>query len=157
MTTDEAVDRLLNGESFIQHHIDDEGGVLFDKYLSEFDDDFIRRVSESVNGSPSNWLIPAKYLDMDIEQHVLSQCNTSQEIERVKTELSLFRHYELFPLLKACVYLVDLAKTKDIIMGVGRGSSVCCYTLYLIGIHKIDSIRYDLPLTDFFKKIPQEI
>jgi DNA polymerase III alpha subunit len=34
---------------------------------------------------------------------------------------------------------------------VGRGSSVASYVLFLIGVHKIDPIKYELPIEEFFK------
>jgi DNA polymerase III alpha subunit len=48
-------------------------------------------------------------------------------------------------------YLVDTLRKNKIIWGVGRGSSVASYVLYLIGVHKVDSIKYNLPIEEFFK------
>jgi DNA polymerase III alpha subunit len=42
-------------------------------------------------------------------------------------------------------------RENDIVWGVGRGSSVASYTLYLIGVHKIDSIKYELDINEFLK------
>jgi DNA polymerase III alpha subunit len=39
----------------------------------------------------------------------------------------------------------------DIIWGVGRGSSVASYVLYIIGIHRINSIQYDLDYKEFLR------
>jgi DNA polymerase III alpha subunit len=57
----------------------------------------------------------------------------------------------MIDVLKAMKYMVDVLKSNNVVWGVGRGSSVSSYCLYLIGIHKIDSVKYDLPITDFFK------
>ena len=35
--------------------------------------------------------------------------------------------------------------------GVGRGSSVASYILYLIGVHRIDSIKYNLDWKEFLR------
>ena len=48
-------------------------------------------------------------------------------------------------------YVVDTLRDNNIVWGVGRGSSVSSYVLYLIGIHKIDSVKYALPIDEFFK------
>jgi DNA polymerase III alpha subunit len=48
-------------------------------------------------------------------------------------------------------YLVDFMRENKIVWGVGRGSSVASYVLYLIGVHKIDSIQYDLDWTEFLR------
>jgi len=34
---------------------------------------------------------------------------------------------------------------------VGRGSSVSSYILYLIGIHRVDSLRYGFSISDYLK------
>jgi DNA polymerase III alpha subunit len=49
-------------------------------------------------------------------------------------------------------YIVDTLRKNQIVWGVGRGSSVASYALYLIGVHKIDSVKYDLPIGEFFKE-----
>jgi DNA polymerase III alpha subunit len=48
-------------------------------------------------------------------------------------------------------YLVDAMRENKIVWGVGRGSSVASYVLYLIGVHRIDSIKYDLDIKEFLK------
>ncbi len=42
-------------------------------------------------------------------------------------------------------------RDNEVIWGVGRGSSVASYVLYLIGIHKVDSMYYDLPINEFLR------
>ena len=42
-------------------------------------------------------------------------------------------------------------KENKIVWGVGRGSSVASYVLYLLGIHKIDSIQYRLDWKEFIR------
>jgi DNA polymerase III alpha subunit len=49
------------------------------------------------------------------------------------------------------IYLVDFMRENDIVWGVGRGSSVASYVLYLIGVHKIDSLYYDLDIAEFLR------
>ena len=48
-------------------------------------------------------------------------------------------------------YLVDTMREHNIVWGVGRGSSVASYCLYLLGVHKIDSIKYELDIREFLK------
>jgi DNA polymerase III alpha subunit len=87
---------------------------------------------------------------MDIEQFLVDQC-PKQNYERLVDELVLFRQYNMIAVLKYCKYLVDTMRKHNIIWGVGRGSSVASYVLYLIGIHKIDSIKYNLDIREFLK------
>ena len=49
------------------------------------------------------------------------------------------------------MYFVELMRENDVVMGVGRGSSVDSYVLYLLGVHKIDSIKYNLDYREFFR------
>jgi DNA polymerase III alpha subunit len=49
------------------------------------------------------------------------------------------------------IYLVDVMRENSVVWGVGRGSSVASYVLYLIGVHKIDSVKYNLDFKEFFK------
>jgi DNA polymerase III alpha subunit len=38
-----------------------------------------------------------------------------------------------------------------VLWGVGRGSSVASYCLYILGVHKVDSIKYELDIHEFLK------
>lgn len=98
-----------------------------------------------------NWNMPQEYKDLDIAQWVLERCETDVQRQRVGEELLLYLDRDLFPLLQYLKYLVDTMRSNNIVWGVGRGSSVASYVLFLIGIHKIDSIFYDLDIKDFLR------
>ena len=53
--------------------------------------------------------------------------------------------------LRYMVYLVNFMRENNIVWGVGRGSSVASYVLYLIGVHRIDSIQYGLDWREFLR------
>jgi len=55
------------------------------------------------------------------------------------------------PLLKWMKYFVDTCRTNRVVWGVGRGSSVASYVLYLIGVHRIDSMKYNLDWQEFLR------
>ena len=95
--------------------------------------------------------MPQDYKDMDIAKWIIEQCKTQPELQRVAEELLLFQERGLFDLLKYLKYLVDTMRDNGVIWGVGRGSSVASYVLYLIGIHKVDSMYYDLPINEFLR------
>jgi DNA polymerase III alpha subunit len=99
---------------------------------------------------PTNWYIPDEYKILDIEEFLVDQC-PKKNYERLITELKLYRKHEMIPILRAMKYIVDILRKNNIVWGVGRGSSVASYVLYLIGVHKIDSVKYDLPIEEFFK------
>lgn len=99
----------------------------------------------------STWLIPDEYLNFDIVNWLNTQCTTQAQLDRVTLELNLFTKFQMIPILRSLKYLVDFMRANDIVWGVGRGSSIASYCLYLIGIHKIDSIKYNIPIEEFLK------
>jgi len=88
---------------------------------------------------------------MDIAKYVLDLCRTDQELQRVGEELLLYQERDLFDLLRYLKYMIDTLRKNNIVWGVGRGSSVASYVLFLIGVHKIDSLYYKLSVDEFLK------
>jgi DNA polymerase III alpha subunit len=109
------------------------------------------RVSKFDKDKQKIWYIPEEYKNFDIAKYVLDLCQNDTELQRVADELLKFQERDMFPLLIYCKYLVDTMRDNAIVWGVGRGSSVSSYVLYLIGIHKINSIHYDLSIDEFLK------
>lgn len=108
-------------------------------------------VSEFDEINQSNWYLPDEYKNFDIAQWVLDQCTSPEELQRAGSELLLFQEKNMFILLKYLKYLVDTMRKLNIVWGVGRGSSVSSFVLFLIGVHKINSLFYDLPIEEFIK------
>lgn len=108
--------------------------------MSEFD-----QVNQTV------WLMPEQYKQMDIAKYVLDKCKSDAELQRVGQELLLYQELGMFSLLQYLKYLVDIMKANDIVWGVGRGSSVASFVLYLLEVHKINSLHYDLDIVEFLK------
>jgi DNA polymerase III alpha subunit len=98
-----------------------------------------------------NWYMPDSYKELDIALHLLNLCSTQEQLQRVGQELLLYQERNLFDLLRYLKYLVDTMKENDIVWGVGRGSSVASYVLYLLGVHRIDSLHYDLDPAEFLR------
>jgi DNA polymerase III alpha subunit len=98
------------------------------------------------------WFMPQYYQNLDIEGELLSLCHTHEQQTRVRQELLLFKKNNLLNLVRYLKYLVDTMTQNNIVWGVGRGSSVASYVLYLIGLHMVDPIKYQIPLTEFFKQ-----
>jgi len=78
-------------------------------------------------------------------------CSSDAELQRVGQELMLFQERNMFNLLRYLKYLVDTMRTHNIVWGVGRGSSVSSFVLFLIGVHRINSLYYDLSIDEFLK------
>jgi hypothetical protein len=98
-----------------------------------------------------HWHMPDSYKNMDIAAHVLSLCESDAELQRCGQELMLYQERGLFDLLRYLKYLVDVMRQNHIIWGVGRGSSVASYVLYKMGLHRIDSMFYDLDPEEFLR------
>ncbi len=99
----------------------------------------------------THWFMPDEYKQLDIAEYVIRLCKTDAELQRVGQELLLYQERNLFNLLRYLKYLVDLMTENRLIWGVGRGSSVASYVLYLLGVHRIDSLYYDLDPEEFLR------
>lgn len=101
-----------------------------------------------------DWYMPDSYKNMDIAAWVLEQCQGNEtELQRCGQELLEYAARDLLPLLQYLKYLVDTMTQAGIVWGVGRGSSTASFVLHKIGVHRINSIKYDLPIEEFFKEL----
>lgn len=99
----------------------------------------------------TNWSMPGSYKDFDIAKWILEQCKGEAELQRAGEELLLYQEYDLFDFLRYMKYLVDTMRKHNIVWGVGRGSSVASFVLFLIGVHKINSLYYQLDIKEFLR------
>jgi len=97
------------------------------------------------------WHMPDEYKTLDIAAHILGLCASEAELQRCGQELLLFQERDLFSLLQYLKYLVDVMTVNNVIWGVGRGSSVASYVLYKLGVHRIDSLHYNLDAREFLR------
>lgn len=118
-------------------------------FLNPLDDKELS-IEEFDKLSQNNWFMPDNYKNMDIEGFLVHVC-PKQNYQRLIEELQEFRSRDMINLLKWLKYLVDTMRENNIVWGVGRGSSVASYTLFLLGVHKIDSIKYNLDWRDFLR------
>jgi len=106
-----------------------------------------------------SWDIPVKYQDLDLQEFLMNKLMKedhndramTKRISRTLSELKAYTNEGLLHMLKCLVYVVETFVDQEVIWGVGRGSSVSSYILYLIGVHDIDCVEYDLPFSDFMK------
>lgn len=97
------------------------------------------------------WTIPEEYKTIDIASHVRSLARNSTDLVRVNWELNEFETRNLLPVLRTIKYLIDVMRENKILWGVGRGSSVSSLVLFLLGIHRIDPVKWNLDAGEFFK------
>jgi len=99
----------------------------------------------------NNWHMPDEYHQYNIRNHLENLCKTKEELTRVRYELELYEDRGLIIALNFLRYLERVCDDNDIVLGVGRGSSVSSYCLYLLGIHRVNSIKYELDIKEFLK------
>jgi len=120
--------------------------IKYDKYAEEN-----LSVEEFDHRNQQHWFMPEEYKQLDIAKLVLDLCVTPAELQRVGHELILYQERNLFDLLRYLKYLVDVMKTNRMIWGVGRGSSVASHVLYLLGVHRVNSLFYELDPEEFLR------
>ncbi len=99
----------------------------------------------------NEWIFPIVYQQINVHDWLLDKCTTQKEIDRVNEEYILYEERNLIILLRLFIYLIDYMRKNKCVWGVGRGSSVNSFILYLIGTHFVNSLKYDLKITDFLK------
>lgn len=106
-----------------------------------------------------DWNIPDEYSNLnvidwittkhnEITQH-LSSAERSDRNNRLNEELRLYETFNLIPVLRAVIYIINTLTTNNVVWGIGRGSSTSSYVLYTIGVHDVDSYLYNLDIHDF--------
>jgi DNA polymerase III alpha subunit len=131
-----AVDILENVDTFVKYDQSTEHQLT----TEEFD-----------RSCQDQWHMPDHYQQMDIAKYILDLCLTDEELQRVGKELLLFQERNLFNLLRYLKYLVDVMQSNQLIWGVGRGSSVASYVLYLLKVHRVNSMYYELNPEEFLR------
>ena len=91
----------------------------------------------------NKWYMPEEYYQIDVKKYLLDKCQTQEERNRVEQEY--YKSITIFNILYRHV------KSKSVVWGVGRGSSVASFCLFLIGVHKINPLQYDLNITEFLR------
>lgn len=97
------------------------------------------------------WLTPEPYASIDMTEFCVSRCSSEAELERACEELLLFAERDMLPVLRHLVWMADDLRERGVFWGVGRGSSVSSFVLYLIGINRINPLRFDLDIREFLK------
>lgn len=102
------------------------------------------------------WTIPKKYLDMDVAELCITaleekKLNTDLYIERLSWELLQMEAKDMHQFVRCLLYVTHRFKEEGVVWGVGRGSSCASLIMYLLGINKVDPVKYNIPAEEFFK------
>jgi len=103
-----------------------------------------------------DWNTPEPFASDDIESKCairLSELKLDNEIyiNRLSFELIEIEKRHMTDLIRHLLYMINHFITNDVVWGVGRGSSCASLVLFLLGINKIDPIKYDIPVSEFLR------
>ena len=108
-------------------------------------------LSEFDKKNIDNWHMPDKYYQINVLEWLLDKCQTDEEKMRVQLEYDMFEKREFIRVLQFLIYFIDTLRANNIVWGVGRGSSVASFCLFLIGVHKINPLLYNLNISEFLR------
>jgi Bacterial DNA polymerase III alpha NTPase domain len=155
LSADAAVEALYAGSDLygcvIEPHPDAE---LYQHSIKLLDMDLRTLITDPQQLQQSwydHWHTPMGYAEMDVLDHCLAKCNTDDQRVRVCEEMLLFEARDMIPVLRHLIYMVDHLRSRGKVWGVGRGSSVSSYVLFLIGINRIDPMKFNLDVSEFLK------
>lgn len=161
LTSENLRDLLLQGKNISHLNVLTDTDIeLFEKYQAELLPEtitFLGKPEETLTFDEfhqqraDEWIFPVIYQKLDVRAWLLDKCKTEEEINRVNEEYILYEERDLIMLLRLFIFLVDYMRKNKFIWGVGRGSSVSSYILYLIGVHRVDSLKYGFDIKDYLK------
>ena len=118
------------------------------------------QIKTDCNPFNTSWNLPDVYKTLNVVDYVLDKhievtkgmCESDiiDRDSRLISELMMYKEADKLDVLRTIIYMVEMLEQHNVVYGVGRGSSVSSYVLYVIGIHDIDSFAYDLDINDFF-------
>lgn len=161
LSSEKLKELLLQGKSINHLNVDfDEDIQLFQKYQSSLIPDtitFLDAPEEELSFEEfhqkcaDEWTFPKIYQQLDVKRWLHEKCKTQEEHDRVDEEYRLYEEKDLIMLLRLFIYIIDHLRERKMVWGVGRGSSVSSYILFLIGVHRVNSLKYGLSITDFLR------
>lgn len=159
--TDETVgiEMLYKNKSFANtEFIESEDIKLFNNNCADFDIEKVQILTDEDFDRINTYLIPKHYLDIDVEDYVrklvlngVGGTDNAEASQRVDMELTEYKARNLYPVLKVLIYIIDTMRRNNLVWGIGRGSSIASYVLFLLGVHKVNSIKYNLDIKEFLK------
>lgn len=104
------------------------------------------------------WNLPSEYKYIDLDEYLVGLSDRIEKdelytarVERLATEIWLFKRLNLDDVLQVLIYVIDTMKAQNVVWGVGRGSSCSSYLLFLLGLHEVDVVRYQIDISDFIR------
>ena len=127
---------------------------VYNKGCAELGQELVFKIADipaSIEEAVKQWTMPVEYAELDLDVYFANKISTNEQAVRVVEELALFEEHGLEPMLRFMIYLVKVMQDNNILWGVGRGSSVSSYLLFLVELHQVDSIKYNLDIKEFIR------
>ena len=152
--------KLLNSKDISSYFVEDITNEI--EIFNKFNDVKLSTKNRFKN-LDTNWNIPEYYKHINLSEYFFDKFQTEVEnnnftdleldirIQRIEYELSMFKEYKIELLIICMIYVMDKFQENNVVWGTGRGSSCCSYTLYLLGLHDVDSVLYDLDIKEFLR------
>jgi DNA polymerase III alpha subunit len=117
------------------------------------------KVKTECNPLSFEWNLPLEYKNLDVVNYILdkhlevvsgiSDEEMEERDKRLCVELLKYKKHGFLDVLRTIIYIINMLTLNNVVWGVGRGSSVSSYVLYVIGVHDVDSFAYELDIDDF--------
>lgn len=148
-------DFILNGDDITEFFVSSEDKSV--KNYNSYNHDNPLLVKYDISELDTSWKFPKQYSDLDLDTFFLSFISklnlNDKESNRIHKELQLVRDLNMENLFRSIIFILDVFKNNNIVWGVGRGSSCASYLLYLIDLHMVNPVKYDIPENEFFKNV----
>ena len=143
----------LSNDMFVEDspnvaRLKEQANLNFLKALDNYD----LSIDQYDSAMQADWNMPNEYKTLDIESWLAEQSPPwDPNYTRLQEELEAYKARNMLDLLRWLKYFVDTCSKSNVVWGVGRGSSVASYVLFLIGVHNIDPIKYNLDWREFLR------
>jgi DNA polymerase III alpha subunit len=108
------------------------------------------------------WQLPAAYQELDLGERIYDDFfkrlpnlgydsdTTDKAIFRLVEEINEIQKRGMQEFMRTIIFVLDTFREQKIVWGVGRGSSCACYILFVLGLHVVDCVKFDVPMNEFF-------
>ena len=122
--------------------------------------DVLKLASDEPISLNMGYILPENYAKLDLDVYFQMKydeaClnkNVNEQItmlDRIVAELEEVHRRGMDQFMRTIIYILDTFRQNNVVWGVGRGSSCACYLLFLVGLHAVDCVKMEVPMTEFF-------
>ena len=153
---------LMSGIRPVQLRVTNDSWELsqFNAHVSVEDE--IKPATEEPINLDFRWKLPDEYMKMDLwtrfaDAYAAKERDLKYDVveedralARMEMEYEEIKKRGMIEFMKTIIYVLDVFREKGVVWGVGRGSSCACYLLFILGLHSVDCIKYNVPMGEFF-------